>query len=128
MRVIELDAIPNQQLQVTLDGNRWVLVFNETRGVMAVTIVLNDVVILSGQRIVAGTPLIPYEYLQGSGNFWVLTEEDEFPYWELFGSQVLVYMNAAEAAAMPSESFQWPGVGGYDLDVLVINSLLINLG
>ena len=128
MRVIELDDTPNQQLQVTLDGNRWVMTFNEARGVMAVTLVLNDVTILSGQRVVSGTPIIPYSYLQGSGNFWFLTENDELPYWELFGGQILVYMSAAEAATLPKDPLQWPSIEPFKLDVLVINSLLINLG
>lgn len=128
MRVIELDTTANQEFQVTIDGNRWVIALNEGGGIMAATITLNDVTILSGQRVVSGTPVIPYPYLQGSGNFWFLTENDELPYWELFSGQILVYMSAAEAAVLPKDPLQWPSIAPFKLDVLVINSLLISLG
>jgi hypothetical protein len=109
MRNISLDATPNQELSVTLGGNRWDITIKETNGVMCCTLVLNDVEILSGQRIVAGSPLIPYRHLQGSGNFWILTEGDELPYYTEFGvSQQLVYMSVAEFAAAEKPANVWP--------------------
>ena len=97
MGTISLDAIPNQELSVTLDGNRWDITIKECNGVMCCTLVLNDVLLLSGQRIVAGSPLIPYKYMQGSGNFWILTEDDELPYYDRFGvDQQFIYMSAGE--------------------------------
>lgn len=97
MRNISLDAVPNQELSVTLDGNRWDITIKECNGVMCCTLRLNDVTLLSGQRIVAGSPLIPYRYMQDSGNFWLLTEDDELPYYTLFGvDQQLVYASAGE--------------------------------
>lgn len=99
MRNIPLDAVPNQQLIVTLDSNRWELTIKEARGVMCVDVMLNDEVLILGQRIVAGTPLLPYRYLQGSGNFVLLTDADELPYWTRFGiDQQLVYASAGEIA------------------------------
>lgn len=109
MRTISIDAIPNQELSVTLDGNRWGITLKEANGVMCCTLVLNDVTILSGQRIVAGSPLIPYRYLQGSGNFWILTDGDDMPYYTEFGvTQQLVYMGAAEYAAVARPPIVWP--------------------
>lgn len=97
MQSIPLDAVPNQQLAVTVDNNRWVLTIQEARGVMCATLVLNDVVVISGQRIVTGSPLIPYPYLQVNGNFWLLTENDELPYYDRFGiDQQLVYVSPGE--------------------------------
>lgn len=99
MRTINLDPVPNQEFSVTLDGNRWDITIKECNGVMACTLLLNDVLILSGQRIVAGSPLIPYRYLQGSGNFWLLTEDDELPYFDKFGvNQQLTYASFGELA------------------------------
>ncbi|UVE47615.1 hypothetical protein KS461_10110 [Pseudomonas chlororaphis] len=67
---------------------------------MLADIYLNDAPLLMGQRLVAGTPLIPYRFLQGSGNFWFLTENDELPWWERFGvDQLLTYASAGELDA-----------------------------
>lgn len=97
MRTINLDAVPNQELSVTLDGNRWDITIKECNGVMCASLTLNDTLLLSGQRIVAGSPLIPYRYLQGSGNFWILTENDELPYYDRFGvDQTFIYMSYGE--------------------------------
>ena len=97
MRTISLDAIPNQELSVTLDNNRWDITIKECNGVMCCTLVLNDVLLLSGQRIVAGSPLIPYKHMQGSGNFWILTEDDELPYYDRFGvDQQFIYTSFGE--------------------------------
>lgn len=100
MRIIDIDAVPNQSFSVTLDGDRWDFVIKQARTSMFTDVTLNDVVILSGQRLVAGAPIIPYEHLQSHGNFIILTENDELPNWERFGmDQVMVYSTAAEIAA-----------------------------
>lgn len=97
MRTIALDSVPNQELSVTLDGNRWDITLKECNGVMCCTLLLNDVLLLSGQRIVAGSPLIPYKYMQGSGNFWILTEDDDLPYYTEFNvDQQFVYASPGE--------------------------------
>lgn len=97
MKSIPLDAVPNQQMSVTLDNNRWVITVQEARGVMCATLELNGTVIIAGQRIVAGSPLIPYPYLWRNGNFWLLTENDELPYWDRFGiDQSLIYVSYGE--------------------------------
>lgn len=100
MRTINLIAIPNQSLSVRLDDVRYEFRFKETNGIMMVDITRNDVVILSGQRIVAGTPLIPYTYLE-HGNFFILTEDEDLPYYTQFGiTQSFVYLTVAEIEAI----------------------------
>lgn len=100
MRDIPLDPVPNQQVIVSLDGNRWQLTIKAARGVMCADILLNDQTLLQGQRIVAGTPLIPYRHLQGAGNFLLLTENDSLPDWRRFGTdQQLIYASAEEIAS-----------------------------
>lgn len=97
MRVVNIDQVPNQSFSVTLDGNRWDISIKQAVSAMVADISLNDVIILSGQIIVAGTPIIPYKHLQGSGNFLILTENDEIPNWERFDmDQIMVYASAAE--------------------------------
>lgn len=101
MKSIEIDATANQQFSVTVDGNRWDFVIKQAVTSMIADIRLNDLDILTGIRIVAETPFIPYKHLQGSGNFILLTERDEIPYWKLFGvDQFMVYASAAEIAEL----------------------------
>jgi hypothetical protein len=100
MRDIPLSRVPNQQLNVTLDGQRWSLTVKVGQHTMFADIRRNDEVVLLGQRLVAGTPFLPYAYLAGDGNFWFLTENEELPWWERFGiDQVLVYVSPGELDA-----------------------------
>lgn len=128
MRDIPLDSVPNQSLGVTLDENRWQLEFKEARGVMCVTISLNEVLLLSNQRLVANAPMIPYEYLQGFGGFILLTDNDDIPYWSQFGvNQQLIYASATELAPLPDSEVEWPETLPYAYNAVVINSLSIVL-
>jgi len=97
MRNIPLESTPNQSLTVNLDGRRWLLRIKECRGVMACDVSLDDVPILQGIRICPGTPIIPYEHLQGNGNFLLLVDREELADWRQFGmSQSLIYVSPGE--------------------------------
>lgn len=99
MRNIPIATVPNQELSVTLNGNRWVLTLKVGTNSMIADVVLNDQPIVLGQLITVGTPIIPYEYLQGSGNFLLLVENDELPDWQKFNStQQLVFVEPGEIA------------------------------
>lgn len=92
MRTIDLKAIPNQRLTVTLDGVRWELTIKQARNMMMCDVMRDDVYLIRGTRIVANGPIIPYSHLSKNGNFAILTENDELPWWENFESnQILVY-------------------------------------
>lgn len=98
MNVIPLQATPNQSLTVQLDGARYTLTFKEAAGCMVCDVSRDDADLLYGVRVVAGSPLIPYRYME-SGNFVVMTENDELPAWESFDTtQSLVYVTADELA------------------------------
>ena len=59
----------------------------------------NDAALLLGQRIAVGTPIIPYQYLQGAGNFILLVDNEELPDWRQFGvTQQLLYVEPGELA------------------------------
>jgi hypothetical protein len=88
---IPLQAIPNQSFNITIENVFYDMSIKETKGVMSCSITRNNVMIQSNARIVPGTFLIPYKY-QENGNFYILTANDEYPYYEKFGlSQTLVY-------------------------------------
>lgn len=96
MQEIPLTAEPNQEFTVRLDGYRYVLRIKEARGVMVVDVTIDDVLVLSASRVVAGYPLIPYTYLS-AGNFVLLSVDDELPDWRLFGfTQSLIYAGPDE--------------------------------
>lgn len=99
MRIIDLAATPNQSFSVTLEGNRWDFVIKQATTSMIADVTLNETMRLTGIRIVAGTPIIPYEYLQGEGNFLILTENEEIPNWERFGvDQIMIFSTPEEIA------------------------------
>lgn len=101
MRIVPLASAPNQAFTITLDGVRWSLRLLDIGDVTAVDVARDGVLVLSGCRVVAGEPLIPYRYLQ-TANFIFLTSSKELPVWSLFGvSQILVYLSAAEMDALP---------------------------
>lgn len=128
MRLIPLSSVPNQSFSIQLDGNRWEFTIKQASASMIVNITLNDEIILMGSRLVAGTPVIPYQFLQGSGNFMLLTEDDELPYWERFGvDQQLIYGTFDELLAIPAQDITWPPIPAYQWRQMAINSLLIVL-
>lgn len=95
--VIPLQVQPNQSFTMRLDGARYQIALKAAGSVMAADISRDGVTLLSGARLVAGTPLLPYRHLQ-AGNFVFLTSDDSAPWWELFATQTLVYLTAAEVA------------------------------
>lgn len=100
MRIIPIVALPNQSISVRVDDSRYDIKLKETRGVMMCDITRDDEVLLSGARIVAGTPILLYDYLE-QGNFFIMTDGDELPEWSKFGiTQSLIYLTAAECKAL----------------------------
>lgn len=100
MQNIPLAAEPNQEFNVRLDDVRYAIRLKEANGVMVADVTVDDVVILSASRVLAGEFLIPYLYIM-EGNFVLLTVADALPDWREFGaSQSLVYMSPAEFAAL----------------------------
>ncbi len=93
---IPLEAIANQELTITLEGARYNLSIKQSILCMEMSIVRDGAVIITGMRLVAGSPVIPYKYLE-RGNFLFLTENDDLPWWEKFGAtQSLLYLTIDE--------------------------------
>ena len=101
MMDVGLAAVANQLLSVQLSQRQYQIAIHEANGIMAATIIRDGAVIISGARIVAGTPLLPYRYEEEeSGNFLITVDGEALPYWDQFGvTQFLVYLTAAELAA-----------------------------
>lgn len=128
MQIIDIAQVPNQSFSVTLEGVRWDIRLKQAASSMTADLAADGVPVVSGQRIVAGTPIIPYSYLANDGNFLVMTENDELPNWELFDvNQVLVYANFEEISAVEPEVLSWPPVPAYQSSQPIINNLAIVL-
>lgn len=97
---LNLSPIPNQAVSIQLDNNFYVITVKEAEGVMAVTINRNGENIVSNARAVAGTPLLPYLYME-NGNFIFITNGDDYPYYTQFGiTQSLIYASQVELDAI----------------------------
>lgn len=101
---IPLQAIPNQSFQVQLDGLNFSISIFSSNNIMAVDIVRDNIPIVTGQRAVVGTPLIPYGYLV-DGNFVFTTMNEDYPDYTQFGvSQFLIYASQSELEALNGTS------------------------
>jgi len=100
MQEIPLTAEPNQEFTVRLSDRRFSLRIKEAGGVMVADVTVDEAVRLEATRVLAGEPLIPYEYLE-AGNFMLLTDGDALPAWAEFGvTQFLVFLSPEEIAAL----------------------------
>lgn len=97
---LALQAVPNQSFSTLLDGVAYRLTIKATRGIMSVSISLDDVVIVSGSRFFTDSPLIPYPHLEGSGgNFIFISAADALPaFLEFDITQFLIYVTVKEIA------------------------------
>lgn len=110
MRVVPIEALPNQELSINIDGNRWTLRIKVGRLCMFADVYLNDAPVLLGQRIAVGTPVIPYEYLATEGNFILIVDDEQLPDWQQFGiSQFLLYASPGEISDDIDRDFSLAG-------------------
>ena len=97
---VPLQAVPNQQLSIQLGVSRYDITIKEAIGVMSATVVRDGVTLIENVRLVAATPVLPYDYLE-EGNFALTTADEELPDYTRFGvTQYLVYLDAVELAAL----------------------------
>lgn len=100
MIIVPLQAIPNQSFSIVLDNNTWGLKLKTVEDTTVVSMTLNGITVIDSARAVSGSFIIPSEY-QESGNFLFTSASFQLPYFDQFGvTQALVYLNAAEMAAL----------------------------
>lgn len=100
MNLVDIQSIPNQKFSVTLENSFYDIAIKEANGAMAIDIVRDGVAIVTGQRIVAGTMIIPYLYLE-TGNFFMINMADSLIYYPEFSvSQFLVYLSRQDLEVM----------------------------
>lgn len=99
---IPLESIPNQSFSIQLDNAVYDFRIKFVINFMVVDLARDNVQILTGIRLLAGEPVIPFRYLEGSqGNFALLTANGDYPNYTQFGiTQFLVYLSQAELEAV----------------------------
>lgn len=103
MMRIPIQNIPNQQLLVVLDNNQWNIEIRAVNGNIAVSLSVNDVLVVSNARAVAGGFIIQTQY-QEQGNFAILCQNFLVPDYTQFGvTQFLEYFSADELSAFRAE-------------------------
>jgi len=100
MKIITLQPIPRQEIVVTVDEVRYKIQILSAGDFMTYGIERDGVVIIeNGARIVNGSPLLPYEYMQ-NGNFILEVPDDELPdYNNFLSTQTLYYASPDELEA-----------------------------
>lgn len=97
---VPIEPVPNQSFSVQLDGRRFALRLKECNGGMVADVTIDGAAVLLASRLVAGTPVIPYRYLE-AGNFVLTTDAEALPDYEQFGvTQLMLYLSAAEIEAL----------------------------
>lgn len=107
---LNIQPIANQTLSGSWDGiNNYEITLKSCGSVTAATITRSSATeelteLVSNIICVAGTPLLPYGYLE-NGNFMFLTLNDELPNYTQFGAtQQLIYASEAELEAIYASS------------------------
>jgi len=96
MLELTLQPIPNQSFTARLGDSNYQIRIHSCQGIMVMDVTRDNIEIIKGARMVAGYPVIPYEYLE-DGNFFMLTADDELPNYTQFGDdQFLFYVTAEE--------------------------------
>ena len=84
MKVLPINAIPNQQLSVLLDGNQWDINLKLTNGGISCSLSRNNEVIAQNARVVAGMRILQAKY-QEAGNFAMICNDQTVPDYTQFG-------------------------------------------
>lgn len=105
MKEIPIKVFARQSLSVMLEQSLYEISLKECNGIMAATIVRDNVTIIDNRRICAGMTLIPEGHLE-EGNFVILTENGEIPYYTGFESMdIMVYLTIDEVNRLRARTF-----------------------
>lgn len=100
MLQIPINRVPNQTLQVILDGNAYIITLKATDQQTSVSMTRNGAVVFENLRAVAGGWIIPSEY-EEAGNFFFTTQSFQYPEWSKYANtQFLIYASPAELKAL----------------------------
>ena len=102
---IPLANVPNQSFTIRLNSASYNLRVHDCgNGVTTMDIVINEVPLITGARVVSNYPIIGYDYLE-DGNFMIQTQNYEYPDYTKYGvTQYLIFATQAEIEAINASS------------------------
>ena len=105
MKEIILQNVPQQRIEVDIDGVNYVLQFRTSQGLTIADVYADTELLKAGVVCAPGAALIPYKYLTRGGNFYFYCAENDYPYYEYFTStQFLFYLTDAEIEELDNRS------------------------
>lgn len=97
MKVIPLDAVPSQTLNVVLGGQACVLKLYQKRTGLYLDLVVNNVQVCYGALCLSGYPLIKNTYHGFTGNLVFVNQTgSDTPYYTGLGTTFLLYYVASD--------------------------------
>lgn len=98
MRLIPLEATPNQSLSIVLDGSFYELTLKDCGGIPCMTIVRDSETVTENARIVAGEAIVQPQWRLVGRNFFLRTINNEVAHFSQFGiNQFLFYIGDGDA-------------------------------
>ena len=115
MLIVPIASVANQSLSIVLDSNFYDISLQQVAGIVAVTISRNSETLISGQRAVAGSLILPDQYLQ-DGNFFFQTANLDLPNFQQFNiTQNLVYLEVADIAQIMAATPTFQQYGSFPI-------------
>lgn len=97
MRLLSLQALPNQELSFTFDGSSWRVRIMMLHGRFGADVYRDDEVVVLGTPICPNWPILPFPYMRGNGDFIIIGPSDvDLDYAQFGTSQQLYYFEPAE--------------------------------
>lgn len=93
VQLINLATEANQSFSMILDSHRYEMTIRSSFSGILADLAVDGMVVMAGMRILPKEPIAPYHYMT-SGNFVLLTEQDQLPDFREFGiTQFLFYVD-----------------------------------
>ena len=98
---LQIKPLPSQVVTASLGGNRYSIILKDADGFIVSSISRNGEQLTSGVRVVYGTPLLNYKYLE-DGDFILFMQDsgDSASYQKFGSSQLLYFIEQAEIDAL----------------------------
>lgn len=103
MKLIELNNIPNQVFNVTLDDNQYRVQVRTIQDLTFLSVWKNEEILFYNQICVPNEFINPYNYLSTDGKFYFRCLDDEYPNYNQFGNtQYLLFLSKEEVDSYAS--------------------------
>jgi len=101
-KIVTISAIANQQISFQEDDTRYVMRITSSGTTVAVTLSINEKIVMDGVRTVLGSLIIPFDYLRaGGGNLIFTSDNENLLTYQAFGiTQFLLYLSVDELGAL----------------------------